>query len=51
MLKLAFADRLTYIRNEGFRTPNLAIPFKVLADFRGAKSKMARPETFELPTT
>ena len=51
VLKLAFADRLTYVRNEGFRTPNLAIPFKGLADFRGAKSKMARPERFELPAT
>ena len=27
VLKLAFADRLTYVRNEGFRTPDLALPF------------------------
>jgi site-specific DNA recombinase len=50
VLKLAFADRLAYVRNEGFRTPNLALPFKVLADFKGSKSKLARPERFELPT-
>ncbi|HUE84502.1 MAG TPA: hypothetical protein VMO26_00340 [Vicinamibacterales bacterium] len=44
MLKLAFADRLTYARNEGFRTPDLALPFKVLADLKSPKSMMARPE-------
>ena len=43
MLKLAFGDRLTYVRNKGFRTPNLALPFKVLADLKSAKSKLARP--------
>ena len=50
VLKLAFADRLAYTRNEGLRTPNLALPFKVLADMKSGKSKMARPERFELPT-
>ena len=51
VLKLAFADRLAYVRNEGLRTPALALPFKVLADFKSPKSKLARPERFELPTT
>jgi hypothetical protein len=37
VLKLAFADRLTYVRNEGFRTPDLALPFKVLADLKSSK--------------
>jgi len=32
VLKLAFVDRLAYVRNEGFRTPDLALPLKVLAD-------------------
>jgi site-specific DNA recombinase len=50
VLKLAFVDQLAYVRNEGFRTANLALPFKVLADFSSSKSKMARPERFELPT-
>jgi hypothetical protein len=27
VLKLAFGDRLAYVRNEGFRTANLALPF------------------------
>ena len=51
VLKLAFAGRLAYTRNEGFKTPDPSLPFKVLADFRGGKSGMARPERFELPTT
>jgi hypothetical protein len=37
VLKLAFGDRLSYVRNEGFRTPDLALPFKVLADLKGSK--------------
>jgi hypothetical protein len=28
-----------------------ALPFKVLADLKSSKSKLARPERFELPTT
>jgi hypothetical protein len=43
VVKLAFADRLAYVRNEGFRTPALSLPFKVLADFKSSESKMARP--------
>jgi len=42
VLKLAFADRLSYVRNEGFRTPDLALPFKVLADLKSSNSEMAR---------
>jgi hypothetical protein len=38
VLKLAFVDRLTYVRKEGFKTPDLALPFKVLADWKGAKA-------------
>jgi site-specific DNA recombinase len=51
VLKLAFAERLAYTRNEGFRTAVPALPFKVLADMESGKSKMARPERFELPTS
>ena len=50
VLKLTFADRLAYVRNEGFRTLNLAFPFKALTDFSGGRLEMARPERFELPT-
>lgn len=50
ILKLAFADRLAYVRDKGFRTPDLALSFKVSADIRSSKSKLARPAGFE-PTT
>ena len=50
VLKLTFSDRLAYVRNSGFRTPNLALPFKALAGICGAENAMARPERFELPT-
>ena len=50
VLKLAFSERLPYIRNEGFRTVTFAFPFKVLSDISGGKKEMARPERFELPT-
>ena len=47
VLKLAFKERLTYARNEGFRTPNIALPFRALADFSGEKVAMALPTGFE----
>jgi hypothetical protein len=50
VLKLAFADNLTYVRNAGFRTANLALPFKALADFSTGNLEMVRPAGFE-PTT
>ena len=50
VLKLTFARRLEYARNEGLRTPEMALPFKVLSGFFGAESKMARPKRFELLT-
>ncbi len=31
VLKLAFTDRLVYVRNEGFRTPSFSLPFKALS--------------------
>ncbi|MDP3332347.1 MAG: recombinase family protein [Methylotenera sp.] len=50
VLKLAFADRLAYVRNEGFRTANIAFPFKALAVYHSDENKMARPAGVE-PTT
>ena len=47
VLKLTFADRLAYSRNDGLRTANLAFPFKALAEFSGAKRGLARPRGFE----
>ncbi|MEM8591776.1 MAG: recombinase family protein [Pseudomonadota bacterium] len=37
ILKLAFATRIEYCRNEGTRTPELAFPFKALEGFAGGK--------------
>lgn len=42
VLKLAFAERLVYSRNEGFRTAQLSMPFKMLCSDFGAENKMAR---------
>ncbi|MEQ1610225.1 MAG: hypothetical protein ABL956_14840 [Hyphomonadaceae bacterium] len=50
VLKLAFEGNLAYCRNEGFRTAEIALPFKALADFQQGKSEMARPKRFELLT-
>jgi site-specific DNA recombinase len=47
VLKFAFADRLAYVRNMGFRTANLTLPFKALADFSAGKMEMAHPTGFE----
>ena len=47
VLKLTFADRLVYDRNEGLRTANLSLPFKALADFGSKENKMARPAGIE----
>lgn len=50
VLKLAFADNLAYVRNSGFRTANLALPFKALADFSSGNLKMVRSAGFEPAT-
>ena len=50
VLKLTFADRLRYKRGEGFRTANLTLPFKVLADFATGEMGMAHPTRFERVT-
>ncbi len=50
VLKLAFIDRLTYVRNEGFRTPDLSLPFKALADISKGNLKMAHLTGFEPAT-
>ncbi|MEZ5691646.1 MAG: recombinase family protein [Rickettsiales bacterium] len=50
VLKLVFADRLIYDRIEGFRTPNLSLPFKAFEGLKQGKIGMAHPERFERPT-
>ncbi|MER2511208.1 MAG: recombinase family protein [Nitrosomonas ureae] len=44
VLKLVFAERLPYIRNEGFRTAQLSLPFKFLKDIEGCKMQVAERE-------
>lgn len=36
VLRLTFSDRLAYVRNEGFRTPELSLPFNTLGEVLGA---------------
>ncbi|MCC7265709.1 MAG: recombinase family protein [Caulobacteraceae bacterium] len=50
LLKLAFPQRLTYSRNEGFRTPLTGSIFRYFASLDALKKEMARPERFERPT-
>ena len=40
VLRLAFVERIAYARNEGFRTANFSLPFKVLSEVFDGKSKM-----------
>jgi site-specific DNA recombinase len=47
VLKLAFARRLEYSREEGFRTMDLTLPFKVLGGLKAGVGEMARPKGFE----
>jgi site-specific DNA recombinase len=47
VLRLMFGQRLQYSRKEGFRTPNLALPFKVLSALECGENRMARPKGFE----
>ena len=50
VLKLTFADQLAYKRNEGFRTANFSLPFKLLGDFSTLENKMVPAEGLEPPT-
>ncbi len=47
VLKLTFAEKLAYVRNEGFRTPETTLPFKVLGGISRGLNKMAEREGFE----
>ena len=50
VLKLAFADKLSYCRNEGFRTAPYALPFALLEDFGQGNYEMVGLVGLE-PTT
>ena len=47
VLKLAFSERPAYCRNEGFRTPQMALPFKALQEMSMSKNEMAETKGFE----
>ena len=47
VLKLVFSSRLRYSRENGLRTADLTLPFKLLGDFRDGVREMARPKGFE----
>ncbi len=51
VLKLSFADRLSYVRGEGFRTAVTSSPFRLLSHLKGEKSEVVPQEGFEPPTT
>lgn len=51
VLKLAFSGSLAYKKNEGFRTPNLSLPFKVLGQIFAGEKEMVHPARFELTTS
>ncbi len=50
VLKLAFADKLTYVRGEGYRTAKTTLPFKVLEGFLDQSKGMVRPAGLEPAT-
>ncbi len=50
VLRLAFFDRVSYSRENGFSNVKLSIPFNTLRSIEGMKPDMARPKRFELLT-
>jgi site-specific DNA recombinase len=49
VVQLAFAERLAFCPNAGFRTPKTSLPFKLLEGLRRATAVMAEREGFEPP--
>ena len=49
VLRLAFIDQLAYCPIDGFRTPKISLPFKMLKGFREGEKVMAEREGFEPP--
>ena len=48
VLRLAFSEKLSYHRNEGFRTPAKALPFELLDQISDDKFQMVPPVRLEL---
>ncbi len=51
VLRLAFSEKLPYYRNEGFRTAQTSLPFRVLEGFDEGQSEMVRPTGIEPVTS
>ena len=49
VLKLAFAERPTYTRNQGYRTPKTTLPFKALEGILGNREDMVPRRGLEPP--
>lgn len=49
VLKLAFADRISYVRNGGFRTAVTSAPFRILSQIGGGEYEMVRAGGLEPP--
>jgi site-specific DNA recombinase len=47
LLRMAFADKITYDRDHGFRTPAFSQPFSLLADLREGNNEMVEGAGFE----
>jgi len=45
VLRLAFSEPLRYSRDSGYRTAEIALPFKVLAEISTSKGKMVEPRS------
>ena len=50
VLRLAFAQQLAYRKNEGFRTPQVSVPFRFFDNILG-KNEMVHPARFERATS
>ncbi|MEM6536202.1 MAG: recombinase family protein [Pseudomonadota bacterium] len=50
MLRLVFPQRLAYVRDGGYRTGEIAMPFRVLEGLRDNENGVVGPEGLEPPT-
>lgn len=51
VIRLVFADRLPYRRNQGFRTAATLEPFSLLSDLQGGNNDLVEPRRIELLTS
>lgn len=51
VLKLAFAEKLAYVKNEGYRTAAIALPFRLLEGLGDGKKGMVDPAGLEPATS